>query len=495
MGRAFKGVFQNIFTFGGKKDPFTKLRKGSKDTRAELKTQMGVDKKKQTSLGGLKTFSDRAKTGFDRLRGASATLRGALTKSTAAAKVKSGVMRGLGAAGRVAGAGMRAAGRGLGALFGGPLGIILLLLPLIIENWDSIVKFFKDLIPKLGKIFSDMWSGLTSFLGDAWNNIKTWFTETFIPGLVDFGKVVLEILAAILFPLPYLIIKFWPEISKFFTETVFPWFAALPGKVMEFAGKIWDFLKDAAVFAWDALVKWFTIVFTFYKELPGKVLSFAGKIWNFLKDAAVIAWDNLVKWFTIVFTFYKELPGKIFNLAGKVWNFLSDGVATAWKTVTGYIKNTLIPGITGLPGQMTKALKGLWDGLLGGVQAAWANVKNWWNTNVASKKLVIGGFKVLGVQIPKVELGFPKLAKGGIIPASPGGTMAVIGEAGRAERVEPLDPNGLSARDKAMIDYMGGGAGGKAITVNVYPSAGMDERELANLVSRQLAYQMRRGAA
>ena len=45
-----------------------------------------------------------------------------------------------------------------------------------------------------------------------------------------------------------------------------------------------------------------------------------------------------------------------------------------------------------------------------------------------------------------------------------------------------------------MIDYMTGGSG-KGITVNVYPSAGMDERELANLVSRQLAYQMRRGAA
>jgi hypothetical protein len=72
--------------------------------------------------------------------------------------------------------------------------------------------------------------------------------------------------------------------------------------------------------------------------------------------------------------------------------------------------------------------------------------------------------------------------------------MAVIGEAGRPERVEPLDADGLSKRDKAMIDYMSGGTG-RGITLNVYPSAGMDERELANLVSRQLAYQMRKGAA
>jgi hypothetical protein len=44
-----------------------------------------------------------------------------------------------------------------------------------------------------------------------------------------------------------LLIKFWPEITGFFTNTVFPWLVALPGKVMEFAGKVWNFLKDAAV--------------------------------------------------------------------------------------------------------------------------------------------------------------------------------------------------------------------------------------------------------
>jgi len=495
LGRAFKGVFQNIFTFGGKKDPFAKLRKGSKDTRAELKTQMGVDKKKQTSLGGLKTFSDRAKTGFDRLRGASATLRGALTKSTAAAKVKSGVMRGLGAAGRVAGAGMRAAGRGLGALFGGPLGIILLLLPLIIENWDSIVAFFKDLIPKLGKIFSDMWSGLTSFLGDAWNNIKTWFTETFIPGLVDFGKVVLEVLAAILFPLPYLIIKFWPEISKFFTETVFPWFAALPGKIMEFAGKIWNFLKDGAVAAWGLLVTWFTTVWNFYRELPGKVLGFAGKVWNFLSDAVKVAWKAVTDYFSnTLLPWIKGIPERFTNNMKGLWNFITGGLTIAFDAVKKSL-DTVLNWVKGIPTRFTNNLKGLWDGIAGGLRVAWEQAKAWWNSNVGGKGFTIGGFKIGTFQVPKVDIRIPKLAEGGIIPARAGGTMALIGEAGQAERVEPLDANGLSKRDKAMIDYMTGGGSGKAVTVNVYPSAGMDERELANLVSRQLAYQMRRGAA
>ena len=69
--------------------------------------------------------------------------------------------------------------------------------------------------------------------------------------------------------------------------------------------------------------------------------------------------------------------------------------------------------------------------------------------------------------------------------------LARIGEAGRPERVEPLDPDGLSKRDKAMIGLLSG----NGMTVNVYPSPGMDERELAALVSRQIAYSLRKGAA
>ena len=86
------------------------------------------------------------------------------------------------------------------------------------------------------------------------------------------------------------------------------------------------------------------------------------------------------------------------------------------------------------------------------------------------------------------------MALGGTVLPSPGGLLARIGEAGRAERVEPLDPDGLSKRDKAMIQLLSGGAG-SGVTVNVYPSAGMNERELASVVSRQLALQFRTGAA
>jgi hypothetical protein len=72
------------------------------------------------------------------------------------------------------------------------------------------------------------------------------------------------------------------------------------------------------------------------------------------------------------------------------------------------------------------------------------------------------------------------------------GIAAIIGEGGRNERVEPLDKDGLSVRDRAIIAQLAGAGGA---TINVYPSAGMNERELADLVSRRLAFELRRGAA
>ena len=79
---------------------------------------------------------------------------------------------------------------------------------------------------------------------------------------------------------------------------------------------------------------------------------------------------------------------------------------------------------------------------------------------------------------------------------SAGGSLVNVAEAGRPERIEPLDANGLSARDKAMIDMMSKGSAGNGatpITMNIYPSAGMDEKDLAAVVSRQLAFELRKG--
>ena len=78
------------------------------------------------------------------------------------------------------------------------------------------------------------------------------------------------------------------------------------------------------------------------------------------------------------------------------------------------------------------------------------------------------------------------LAKGGVARATAGGILATIAEAGRDERVEPLDRDGLSVRDKALIKSMaeayGANGGGGPTVVRVY----IGDRELTDIVKYEV---------
>jgi len=197
-------------------------------------------------------------------------------------------------------------------------------------------------------------------------------------------------------------------------------------------------------------------------------------------------WDSIV-------ANVKAIPAKLKEAGSAMWTWLTTNLSDAWKAAQ--IKFTeIVTGIKAIPGRIGNGLSNIWSGLTNGLETAWKNAKAWWNANVATKKLKIGGATVFGQTLPSFTLGFPQLAQGGIVPATPGGTIARIGEAGRPERVEPLDPQGLSKRDRAMIQMLAGGSGAGA-TINVYPSQGMNESELASIISRQIAFQLRRGGA
>jgi phage-related protein len=86
------------------------------------------------------------------------------------------------------------------------------------------------------------------------------------------------------------------------------------------------------------------------------------------------------------------------------------------------------------------------------------------------------------------------MAKGGTVYPSNGGTIVQVAEAGRAERIEPLDANGMSDRDKAIIDYLTNGGGGTTI-INVYQLPGESTDELVERLTREMSKRQRAGAA
>ena len=170
-------------------------------------------------------------------------------------------------------------------------------------------------------------------------------------------------------------------------------------------------------------------------------------------------------------------------------------LVTAIKTVAGVISSLikvvglLTNAFSGIAGAVSKAFSIVISVVKGAINA----LITVWNNTLGNLKITLPKIGPFGGG----TIGFPKitpLAKGGVVYPSDDGTLARVAEAGRPERIEPLDPDGLSKRDKAMIEMLSGGAG-SGINITINPSAGMDERELASIVSRQIAFQLRKGAA
>jgi phage-related minor tail protein len=246
----------------------------------------------------------------------------------------------------------------------------------------------------------------------------------------------------------------------------------------------------------------FSLAFESVKDAIADVFPNMGKFMDIFKEIG----DFLGKYIVPIFTGFisgaivvlGEAIGLVIRIIGGLFTALTDPVEGAKKIwgAFGTFFTGIVNDIKKLfgPDTFSKA----WNGLKDGFKTAVNYIIKGWNafkieakvpSNRITKLLNIDGFGFT-LDTPNIPL---LMAKGGIVPATSGGMLAMIGEAGRPERVEPLDPDGLSKRDKAMIAMLAGPAGGINITVN--PSPGMDERELANLVSRQLAFQMRKGAA
>lgn len=433
------------------KRPFDSVTKSSGLTRAELKKQMVVDAQKKTAMEAVGTAGQRAATGIRATGTASAGAIVPLQKATVASRLKATALSGLGRAGTIAGAGLRAAGRGL-AMLGGPIGIILLLLPLIISNWDKI----KAVIGKFIDWLKENWPLVIAILT---------------------GPIGIAILA---------IVKNWDTITEFFK--------ALPGKLAAIASNIWDWIVDKlkAMFtlwlgAWEA-------IFTFIRDLPGKLLAIGAKIWDWILDFLKTRIENLKTNFGLLIEFVKGLPGKLLEVGKSLWNWLSDNLSKAVTSIKGQF-DMLVGWVTSLPGRIGSAAARMWDGFKNSFKDALNYIITKWNAFRIDARFppdfIVPFLRNKGFTMDTPNI--PLLAAGGVVRPTPGGTLARIGEAGRPERIEPLDDEGLSKRDRALVTLLAGGGGGSGATVNVYPSEGMDETELAALVSRQIAFQMKRG--
>ena len=226
------------------------------------------------------------------------------------------------------------------------------------------------------------------------------------------------------------------------------------------------------------------------KEIWAKFSAFIVDLIKNIGDFFVGLGENIGESFGRTVEFIKGLwegfTGFINDAITNVTNFFKDG----WDKAVEVFKDVF--------GGITEFFTNLVNGWIGLVEDFINFFINGLNRMIG---LANGGLGFLGDLIGKElaislipNITIPRLAKGGIALPRAGGQMVTVAEAGRPERIEPLDRNGLSKRDRVLISELSGGnRSGMTNTINVYASPGMDPKELAEEVSRRLAFKVGKG--
>ncbi len=284
----------------------------------------------------------------------------------------------------------------------------------------------------------------------------------------------------------------------------------------------WDRIKAGAQMVWDwikenwplilailtgpiglavlAIVRnWDTIV-EFVRGIPERIREIASRMWTAVTDFFSNMWQNLQKRWDDFLAYVRAIPGRLRAANAAIWSWIGDRFAAMRANLEGRW-DAFIAYIRGIPGRIRAAASNMWDGLRSAFIATLNYIITRWNSFSLDLRLPdkifgmsLGPLAGRGFTLQTPDIPTIKLAMGGIVRPTPGGTLATIGEAGRPERVEPLDAQGLSVRDRAIIKFLAGKQGaGTNLTFKVYPSEKMSEADLAAAISRQVGFMIRKG--
>lgn len=163
-------------------------------------------------------------------------------------------------------------------------------------------------------------------------------------------------------------------------------------------------------------------------------------VWNVVWGAIKFVWDWIKGNWPLLLGILTGPIGLAVVEIVKHWDTIKGGVSAVKDWIVARF-NDVVGFITGLPGRISGAASGMWDGIKNAFRDAIDWIIDKWNGLQFSIPGVdthipgvgsIGGF-TLGT--PDI----PRLAAGGIVRARPGGTLALLAEAGHDEMVTPLD--------------------------------------------------------
>lgn len=133
---------------------------------------------------------------------------------------------------------------------------------------------------------------------------------------------------------------------------------------------------------------------------------------------------------------------------------------------------------------LVQIFSGIWNGMVGIVEGTINALVDLINGLIGGVNNITGKVGIPEIPlIPHANLSAVKLAEGGLVQRTQGGTLAVIGEGRYDEAVVPLSPD--------VLAQLRGGAGQGGVQVDVHPAPGMDEAAIGRIAGREVSYALR----
>lgn len=313
---------------------------------------------------------------------------------------------------------------------------------------------------------------ITSFLAGVTSGVNAAFATLggAFDWIADNMEIVEPILAGVAAALAYLLVPALAAAAK----ATWAWTAALLA-----SPTTWIVLGIAALVAalvwlvqnWDEVVAWITEVWDgFIVWITDVIDGFVGwwnDTWTAVGTFFTDTWDGFIGWVTDTWGGFVNWLFGIGDSIASWWNGL-------WSSISSFVTDTWTNIVSSVTGAFDSVATFI-DDTLTAIQTAWENVwtgigdflKGIWNTIIgwieggvnAAIDLInglTGGIRdvlaLVGIEVGDIpSVSIPRLAEGGFIPATPGGTLAVIGEGRHDEVVLPLSPE--------ILGQLGGGGG------------------------------------
>lgn len=239
-----------------------------------------------------------------------------------------------------------------------------------------------------------------------------------------------------------------------------------------------------ATFGWlSRNSEWVTPLATGLGILATAIALVAGamKVWAVVQTILNLAlWTSPITWIVVavialvagivILATHTEELGHVWDV---VWGGITKAATWAWKQVTSAGEEWW-GRVKALPGQLGSVFSTVAGFITAPFRAGFNAVSRLWNGTIGALHWSVPGWVpgIGGNSISAPKL--PQLAKGAIVPATPGGRQVVVGEGREAEAIIPL------SRLASMI----GAAGGQPITVNVIVDGEVVQTETIKAVRR-----------